>query len=56
MVKRPDFCFELWLRIKLRNAICNQEFVNKTYDEVKLHQAGKPDSGSHDNLIQAEVK
>lgn len=40
----------------LRNAICNQEFVNKAYDEVKLHQAGRLDCGSHDNLMQVEVK
>ena len=40
----------------LRNAICNQEFVNKAYDEVKLHQAGTLDCGSHDNLMQVEVK
>ena len=51
--------FFFWAMVKdsaLRNATCNQEFVNKAYNEVKLHQAGKPDCGSHDNLTQAKVK
>lgn len=40
----------------LRSAVCNQEFVNKAHDGVKLHQAIKLDCGSHGNLMQAEVK
>lgn len=43
------FIYFFWVMMKdsaLRNAVCNQEFVNKAYDGVKLFQEGKLDCGS----------
>lgn len=40
----------------LRNAICNQEFVNKAYDGVKVCQEDKRDCGSEDCKTQTGSK